>query len=148
MAKGDPNSVTVQYKVHLKPTAIGRLVIERLERPHMDVSPELRRFIELGYAAERAGFILDGTVLRHAGQAWDAQPDLTAERSPHEAPQRSTGLQRRSGAKSRPSQEEQPAAPPSDGAEPPPLPVPPPHPLEDESQKKGSLREKLRGLSS
>lgn len=77
MAKGDPKSVTVQYKVHLKPTEIGRLVIERLARPHVDVSPELRRFIELGYAAERAGFILDGTVLRHAGRAWDAQPDVS-----------------------------------------------------------------------
>ena len=79
MAKGDPNSVTVQYKVHLKPTEIGRLVIERLQRPHLDVSPELRRFIELGYAAEQAGFILDGTVLRHAGRAWDAQPDLSLQ---------------------------------------------------------------------
>lgn len=79
MAKGDPNSVTVQYKVHLKPTEIGRLVIERLARPHVDVSPELRRFIELGYAAERAGFILDGTVLRHAGRAWDTQPDVSVQ---------------------------------------------------------------------
>lgn len=79
MAKGDPNSVTVQYKVHLKPTEIGRLVIERLARPHLDVSPELRRFIELGYAAEQAGFILDGTVLRHAGRMWDTQPDLTTQ---------------------------------------------------------------------
>lgn len=85
MAKGDPNSVTVQYKVHLKPTAIGRLVIERLERPHLDVSPELRRFIELGYAAERAGFILDGTVLRHAGRMWDMQPDFGVQ------PQTETG---------------------------------------------------------
>jgi hypothetical protein len=86
MAKGDPKSVTVQYKVHLKPTEIGRLVIERLARPHLDVSPELRRFIELGYAAERAGFILDGTVLRHAGRAWETQPDVTVQPQPEAAP--------------------------------------------------------------
>lgn len=78
MAKGNPNSATVQYKVHLKPTEIGLLVMKRLERPHMDVSPELRRLIELGYAAEQAGFILDGTVLRHAGRSWETQPDLGA----------------------------------------------------------------------
>lgn len=31
------------------------------------------------YAAEQAGFILDGTVLRHAGRMWDTQPDLTSQ---------------------------------------------------------------------
>ena len=79
MAKGIPNSATVQYKVHLKPTEIGTLVIKRMERPHLDKSAELRRFIELGYAAEQAGFILDGTVLRHAGRMWETQPDLTSQ---------------------------------------------------------------------
>jgi hypothetical protein len=86
MAKGDPNSVTVQYKVHLKPTEVGLLVMKRLERPHLDVSPELRRFIELGYAAEQAGFMLDGTVLRHAGRLWDIQPDLSAPAQSDTAP--------------------------------------------------------------
>lgn len=145
MAKGDPNSVTVQYKVHLKPTEIGRLVIERLARPHLDVSPELRRFIELGYAAERAGFILDGTVLRHAGQAWDTQPDLTAERSAQE-PRPMSGKQSRPGARSRPSQDERPAAPPADVA-PAPVPIPAVQHSEEGSQNKGSKRERLRGLS-
>lgn len=79
MAKGNPNSATVQYKVNLKPSEIGLLVIKRLERPHVDVSPELRRLIELGYAAEQAGFSLDGTVLRHAGRSWDIQPDFRVE---------------------------------------------------------------------
>jgi hypothetical protein len=78
MAKGNPNSVAVQYKVHLKPTEVGALVMRRMERPHLDKSAELRRFIELGYAAEQAGFILDGTILRHGGRTWDTQPDLNA----------------------------------------------------------------------
>jgi hypothetical protein len=76
MAKGNPNSAAVQFKVHLKPTEIGMHVMKRMERPHLDKSAELRRFIELGYAAEQAGFILDGSVLRHAGRTWDIQPDL------------------------------------------------------------------------
>lgn len=79
MAKGNPNGAAVQYKVHLKPTEIGTLVMKRMERPHLDKSAELRRFIELGYAAEQAGFILDGTVLRHAGRMWDTQPDLSSQ---------------------------------------------------------------------
>jgi hypothetical protein len=79
MAKGNPNSAAVQYKVHLKPTEVGLLVIKRMERPHVDKSVELRRFIELGYAAERAGFSLDGAILRHAGRAWDTQPDFDVQ---------------------------------------------------------------------
>jgi hypothetical protein len=76
MAKDDPEGSAVQYKVLVKPNAIGLLVMRRLQRPHIDRSAELRRFIELGYAAEQAGFILDDTVLRHAGRAWPMQPDL------------------------------------------------------------------------
>lgn len=76
MAKGNPNSAAVQFKVHLKPTEVGVHIMKRMERPHVDKSAELRRFIELGYAAEQAGFILDGTVLRHAGRMWDTQPNL------------------------------------------------------------------------
>lgn len=79
MAKGNPNSAAVQFKVHLKPTEVGLHVMKRMERPHLDKSAELRRFIELGYAAEQAGFILDGSVLRHAGRIWDIQPDLSVQ---------------------------------------------------------------------
>lgn len=81
MAKDNPQVVAAQYKVLLKPTDVGLLVMKRMERPHLDKSAELRRLIELGYAAEQAGFILDGTVLRHAGRAWDTQPDLVEERN-------------------------------------------------------------------
>lgn len=78
MAKGNANGAAVQYKVHLKPTDVGMRVMKRMERPHLDKSAELRRFIELGYAAEQAGFILDGTVLRHAGRMWVTQPDFNS----------------------------------------------------------------------
>ena len=146
MAKGNPNSATVQYKVHLKPTEIGLLVMKRLERPHMDVSPELRRLIELGFAAEQAGFSLDGTVLRHAGRSWETQPDLGAvlpvgdglvqgaERSPQTA------------TTSRHTEAQQPststaslAHPQADAAS---------EPVKDHGAPgKGSLKGKLRGLS-
>jgi hypothetical protein len=79
MAKDKPQGSTAQYKVLLKPTDIGLLVMRRLSRPHVDKSTELRRLIELGYAAEQAGFILDGTALRHAGRMWDTQPDLGSD---------------------------------------------------------------------
>lgn len=82
MVKGNTSGAAVQYKVHLKPTEIGVLVIRRMERPHADKSVELRRYIELGYAAEQAGFILDGAVLRHGGRVWDAQPDLSHTPAP------------------------------------------------------------------
>lgn len=145
MAKGDPNSVTVQYKVHLKPTAIGRLVIERLARPHMDVSPELRRFIELGYAAERAGFILDGTVLRHAGRAWDTQPDVSVQALPE------AGLtDAKPAARGQRVQTSRSAKPASDTAGSGGNQVkhdPPVEGASDASTKAGSLRGRLRGLS-
>lgn len=86
MAKGNANGAAVQYKVHLKPTDVGVRVMKRMERPHLDKSAELRRFIELGYAAEQAGFILDGTVLRHAGRMWDTQPDFGLQLQVHVEP--------------------------------------------------------------
>jgi hypothetical protein len=39
----------------------------------------VRRFIELGYAAEQAGFIFNGTVLRYTARIWDIQPDLKSQ---------------------------------------------------------------------
>jgi hypothetical protein len=57
MAKSNVSGAAVQFKVHLKPTDVGARVIERMGRPHLDKSAELRRLIELGFAAEQAGFI-------------------------------------------------------------------------------------------
>jgi hypothetical protein len=79
MAKDNPEASTAQYKVLIRPTDVGLLVMKRLQRPALDKSAELRRLIELGYAAEQAGFILDGTILRNGGRVWDVQPVLASE---------------------------------------------------------------------
>ena len=79
MAKDTVQCEAIQFKVLIKPTEIGLLVLKRLQRPHIDRSAELRRFVELGYASEQAGFILDGTVLRHAGRIWDIQPGVAGQ---------------------------------------------------------------------
>ena len=44
-----------------------------------DESAELHRLVELSYAAEQAGFILDGTILRNGGRIWDVQPVFASE---------------------------------------------------------------------
>jgi hypothetical protein len=67
---------SIQEKVTIRPTPLGARVIQRLGIPHMDKSGELRRLLELGFAAELAGFSLDGTVLRHGGRVWDLRSEL------------------------------------------------------------------------
>lgn len=67
---------SIQEKVTIRPTPIGARVIERLEIPHIDKSGELRRLLELGFAAELAGFSLDGVVLRFGGRVWDLRSEL------------------------------------------------------------------------
>lgn len=74
MAKENAEAKSDQIKVLIRPTAIGLLVLKRLARPFIDKSAELRRLIELGFAAEQAGFILDGMILRNGGRNWDTQP--------------------------------------------------------------------------
>lgn len=74
MAKDNAEAKSDQIKVLIRPTAIGLLVLKRLARPFIDKSAELRRLIELGFAAEQAGFILDGMILRNGGRNWDTQP--------------------------------------------------------------------------
>lgn len=74
MAKDNAEAKSDQIKVFIRPTAIGLLVLKRLARPFIDKSAELRRLIELGFAAEQAGFILDGMILRNGGRNWDTQP--------------------------------------------------------------------------
>lgn len=62
-------------KVTLRATPVGARVIQRLELPNIDKSAELRRLVELGFAAELAGFTLDGTVLRFGGRVWDMRAE-------------------------------------------------------------------------
>lgn len=146
MAKGNANSATVQYKVHLKPTEIGLHVMKRLERPHVDASPELRRLIELGYAAEQAGFILDGTVLRHAGRSWETQPDLGAVLPARDGQVQSVDPSRKTATTSRRIKgEELSTSPPNPSASPPG--AAPECPKEQGAPSKGTLKGNLRGLS-
>lgn len=89
MTKDTQARASRQEKVTLRATPVGARVIERLSLPNIDKSAELRRLIELGFACEQAGFILDGEVLRQAGRAWDMQPDFNS--STRTAPAASAG---------------------------------------------------------
>jgi hypothetical protein len=145
MAKGNPNGAAVQYKVHLKPNDIGLLVMERLERPHSDKSVELRRLIELGYACDRAGFSLDGTVLRHAGRTWETQPNLSSQpqTEAYSTAAELPAAPQRSRAPRRPESEQEagrPAAPQAD-------PIAPAETMADAPAATPSLKNRLRGLS-
>jgi hypothetical protein len=54
-------------------------VFRSLQSTALDTSVELRRLIELSYAAEQAGFILDGTMLRNGGRVWGVVLVLASE---------------------------------------------------------------------
>ncbi len=60
----------------LRPTVVGEAIMDRLSAPGVDRAAESRRWIELGFAAEQAGFRMDGSELRHADRAWHVQPEL------------------------------------------------------------------------
>lgn len=81
-------------KVTLRATPVGARVIQRLELPNLDKSAELRRLVELGFAAELAGFTLDGTVLRFGGRVWDMRTEVAhvglAAHQPEALPQSTT----------------------------------------------------------
>lgn len=79
MAKDNPEVATAQYKVLIRRTDVGLLVMKRLQRPPLDKSAERRGLMELAYAAEQAGFILDLTILKNGVQVWDVQPLLVSE---------------------------------------------------------------------
>lgn len=64
------------FRLFLRPTVIGGLIIERLTAPGVDRQAESRRWMELGFAAEQAGFRLDGAAICQADRTLAA---LTAE---------------------------------------------------------------------
>lgn len=76
--KKDRPVASIVEKLTVRPTEIGVHIIERLERKGADKSAWLRHLLELGFACEQAGFILDGSVLRHAGSVWHIQPQLSS----------------------------------------------------------------------
>jgi hypothetical protein len=51
------------FRLFLKPTAVGQAIIDRLSPEGADRQALARRWIELGYALEQAGFRLDGTTV-------------------------------------------------------------------------------------
>lgn len=53
-------------RLFLKPTPVGQLIRGRCEEPGADRQADLRRWIELGFMAERKGFYLEDSALRHA----------------------------------------------------------------------------------
>lgn len=138
---------SVQEKVAIRPTPIGARVIQRLSIPHIDKSGELRRLRELGFAAELAGFNLDGSVLRHGGRVWDLRSELehksTGEHSAMTSPQPSTPSASEVTSvfvEPKPvpaaSAQTQPLAPPNAEAS-----------VEPAANQESSLRSNLRGLS-
>lgn len=56
------------FRLFLKPTAIGQAIIDRLSPEGADRQALARRWIELGYALEQAGFRLDGTTVFQGGR--------------------------------------------------------------------------------
>lgn len=78
--KKDRPVASIVEKLTVRPTEIGLHIIERLERKGADKSAWLRQLLELGFACQQAGFILDGSVLRHAGSVWHVQPQLSPAR--------------------------------------------------------------------
>jgi len=60
------------FRLFLRPTPIGNAIIERLKAEGTDRQADARRWVELGYALEQAGFRLDGTTVYHAGRVFAA----------------------------------------------------------------------------
>ena len=61
------------FRLFLRPTAIGKAIIERLSADGAERQADSRRWIELGYALEQAGFRLDGTTLYLGGRPFAAE---------------------------------------------------------------------------
>lgn len=64
------------FRLFLRPTLVGKIIIDRLTAECADRQAEARRWIELGYMCEQAGFRLDGNTLFQAGRP------VAAEASP------------------------------------------------------------------
>lgn len=67
------------FRLFLRPTAIGKAIIERLSADGAERQADSRRWIELGYALEQAGFRLDGTTLYLGGRPFAAEQPLAVQ---------------------------------------------------------------------
>lgn len=62
------------FRLFLRPTLVGKIIIDRLTAEGADRQAEARRWIELGYMCEQAGFRLDGNTLFQAGRPAATSP--------------------------------------------------------------------------
>lgn len=62
------------FRLFLRPTAVGKIIIDRLTSEGVDRQADARRWIELGYMCEQAGFRVDGSTLFQAGRPAAEQP--------------------------------------------------------------------------
>lgn len=74
------------FRLFLRPTLVGKIIIDRLTAEGADRQAEARRWIELGYMCEQAGFRLDGNTLFQAGRPAAAEASLTAQLPVHSMP--------------------------------------------------------------
>lgn len=74
------------FRLFLRPTIIGKAIIDRLSVDGADRQADARRWLELGYAAELAGFRLDGATISQVAHALTADK-LAAGNGPVLLPQ-------------------------------------------------------------
>jgi hypothetical protein len=67
------------FRLFVRPTLIGKAIIARLTAEGTDRQADARRWLELGYAVEQAGFRLDGTTVFHGGRAVVAGQPVAVE---------------------------------------------------------------------
>jgi len=74
------------FRLFLRPTLVGKIIIDRLTAEGADRQAEARRWIELGYMCEQAGFRLDGNTLFQAGRPAAVEAPLSAQLPVHSMP--------------------------------------------------------------
>lgn len=86
------------FRLYMKPSALGPEIVARLTAPSAHQQADARRWLELGYAAEKAGLRLEGEDLRFPSIGLAGQPVVPvalpgvqlAAPSPAQAPADST----------------------------------------------------------
>lgn len=80
------------FRLFLRSTLVGKMIIDKLTAEGVDRQADARRWIELGYMCEQAGFRLDGGTLFQAGRsAVPVHSMLVTAGGVVEAAHRSTG---------------------------------------------------------
>jgi hypothetical protein len=63
---------TVQKSVYLDPTGLGKSILDKWDAAGLDAQATARRWIGLGFLADRLGFAIDGELLTHHDPRWAA----------------------------------------------------------------------------